>query len=61
METTELTSKQQRDRLILAYRRTGVTLGEVADLIGMTREAVRQAEAREMARERADLNGEGED
>lgn len=49
-----LTSKQQRDRLILNLRMTGVTLGEVAELCEMTREEVRQAEMREMARRRID-------
>lgn len=47
-----LTSKQQRDRLILNLRMTGVTLGEVAELCEMTREEVRQVEMREMARRR---------
>ena len=54
MKTEELTSKQQRDRLILNLRLTGVTLGEVAELIGMSREEVRRAELKEMARRKMD-------
>jgi len=54
VKTEQLTSKQQRDRLILNLRMTGVTLGEVAELIGMTREEVRQVELKEMARRAMD-------
>ena len=45
-----LTSKQQRDRLILNLRMKGATLAEVAELIEMTREEVRQVELKEIAR-----------
>jgi hypothetical protein len=48
----QLTSKQQRDRLILNLRMTGVSLAEVAELIGMSREEVRQAELKEAERRR---------
>jgi hypothetical protein len=46
----QLTSKQQRDRLIFSLRMTGVSLAEVAELIGMSREEVRQAEVKEAKR-----------
>lgn len=48
----QLTSKQQRDRLILALRMRGATLDEVANLIKSPKEEVRQAEAKEMSRKR---------
>lgn len=45
-----LTSKQQRDRLILNLRMKGATLAEVAELIEMSREEVRKVELQEIAR-----------
>lgn len=49
-ENMELTSKQQRDRLVIALRMRGATLDEVAELIEMPKEQVRQVEAKEMSR-----------